>query len=130
MEVPALLLAGQHVGGVDVEHQLLGRFGVAGVGLLHQHTMQCGCMRCSAASLHATQGRTAGQRLGAAHCRLHHQVIAQHVVVAHVRPAQAQAVDALRQQAVDAVLKAGAAPLVAECVGCRAGQSNALIELL
>jgi hypothetical protein len=131
VEVPALLLTVQrHVGGVDVENQLLGRLGVAGDELLHQHTVQCGCMRRRGPGLQATQGRAAGQRLGTAHRRLHHQVLAQHVVVAHVRPAQAQAVDALRQQAVHAVLDAGVAALVTECAGCCAGKSNAFIELL
>jgi hypothetical protein len=51
-------------------------------------------------------------------------------VVAHVRPAQAQAADALRQQAVHAVLNAGVAALAAERQGCRAGQTKTLIDPL
>ena len=129
--MPALLLTVQrHMGGVDVQHQLPGSLGVAGDELLHQHTVQCGCMGCRGPGLQAAQGRPAGQWFGTAHGRLHHQVVAQHVVIAHVRPAQAQAVDALRQQAVHVVRNAGAATLVAHCAGCCTGQSNAFIEFL
>ena len=101
------------MGGVDVEHQLLGRLVVAGDELLHQHFLQRSRMRGLGRRLQPAAGGRTAQRLGTAHGRLHHQVVAQRVVVAHVRPVQAQAIDALRQQAAQIVLDAGGAALVA-----------------
>lgn len=57
--------------------------------------------------LQAAEGRRAGQRLGAAHGHLHHQVIAQH-----------------------AVLDAGTAALITQRQRRSAGQVKALSELL
>lgn len=127
----ALLLPVQrHVGGIDIEHQFLGRLGLAGDELLHQHFVQCSRMLGRGRRLQTAEGRRAGQRLSAAHGRLHHQIVAQHVVVAHVRPAQAQAVDALRQQAVHAVPHAGTAALITKRQRRSAGQTQSFIDPL
>ena len=131
MEVAALLLAMQrHMGGIHIEHQLLRRLGVAGDELLHQHAVQRCSMFGRGSRLQATERGRTGQRLGAAHGRLHHQIAAQHVVVAHVRPAQTQTVDALRQQAAQVVLDTGHATLVAQRQSSRAGQTKTLIDPL
>jgi hypothetical protein len=92
----------------------------------------CSAAACAgvAAVSSRLRGDRTGQRLGTADGRLHYQVLALHVVVAHVRPALAQAVDALCQQAVNAVPDAGAAALVAQCQSGGAGQTQAPVDLL
>lgn len=105
---------------------MLGRFGVAGDELPHQHLVQCSRVLGRGPRLQPAEGGRTGQRLGTAHGRLHHQVLAQRVVVAHVRPAQAQTIDALRQQAVHA----GAAALVTQRPRRSAGQTKTVIDPL
>ena len=92
--------------------------------------MQRRRLRWRGAGLQPAERGRRGQGLSAAHGRLHHQIAAQHVVVAHVRPAQAQAVDALRQQAVHAVLDAGAAAPITERKRRCAAQAQPFIDLL
>jgi hypothetical protein len=61
--------------------------------------------------------------------RLHHQIVAQRVVIANIRPSQAKSVDALRQQTAKVVLHAGAAAFVANRTSRRAAQTQPLIDL-
>ena len=104
VEVAAFLLTVQwHVSGIDIEHQFLGRLDVAGDELPHQHLVQRGGVLGRGARLQTAERGRRAQWLGAAHSGLQHQIVAQNVVIEHVGPAQAQAVDSLRQQCVHAV---------------------------
>lgn len=131
MEEAALLRAVQrHVCGVHVQHQLARRAlaTAAGNELLQQHPVQrpglLGCGR----GLQPAERRGAGQRMIAAHGRLHGQVRTQHVVVAHVRPPQAQPVHALRHHAGQAVANLAGLPLIAQRSGCSGRQPQALVH--
>lgn len=103
---------------------------MAGKELPHQHLVQGCCLLRRRRSLQPAECRRAGQRLGSAYGRLQDQVIAQGVVVAHVRPSQAKAINALCQHAFQAVHHAGGAAFVAQCLGCCVTQAKAPVNLL
>jgi hypothetical protein len=88
VEVAALVLAvHRNVRAVDIKHQFLGRLGMAGNELLHQHFVKRSGMLVRSILPQAAERGCRPWRLAAADGRLHHQIVAQPVVVAHVRPA-------------------------------------------
>ncbi len=126
---PFLLSVQRHVSGVDVEHQLARCLATPGDERLQQHPVQRRGMRGRGRALQAAERGGRRQLLGPAHRRLQRQVVPQRVVVRHVLPAAAQAVDALRQQAAHAVANTGGATAISEHSRCRARQPDALVDL-
>ena len=105
VEEAALLLAVQRVvGGVKVQHQLLGCGVEAGHELLDQQLAQA--HRCGSISpaLQAAQRGGTGHFAIHANGRLHRHVQAQRLVVVQVFPPQRQAVHALAQHVAHSVL--------------------------
>jgi len=130
VEVRAFLSPMQrHMGGIDVQYQLLRRLAVAGNELIEQHPMQGRRVFAGGRCLQPAQRGRRGQFLGAAHGRLQRQVPAQRVVVRDVFPAAAQPVHALCQQAVNAVAHACCAATIGKHPGRRSRQADALVGL-
>ena len=104
VEEALLLLAVQRVvGGVEVQHQLLGRGLEAGDELLDQQTLQPHRAGSVGPTLQPAQRGRAGHLAVHAHGRLHRHIAAQRAVVVQVLPAQCQAVHALAQHVAHGV---------------------------
>ena len=105
MEEAALLLAVQWiVGGVEVEHQLLGRTLEAGNELLDQHLVQAPRGGAVGPLLQPAQRWGTGHLPVHTHRRLHGHVLTQCAVVVEVFPPQRQPIHALAQHVAHGVL--------------------------
>lgn len=130
VELALLLLTVQrHVGGVDVEHDLLGRRFVRSDELRNEHFVQRPCLRACGPILQATEGGRGRQRRDTADGRLHQRIGAQYIVIVQVLVAAAHRVQALSEQVVQAMFDALGIACIADRCGRCAAQPDASIDL-
>jgi hypothetical protein len=130
MEEAAFLLAVQWVvGGVEVQHQLLGRRLEAGDELIGQHPVQAPPGSAVGPLLQPAQRGRAGHLAVYSHRRLHGHVLAQCAVVVEVFPAQRQPVHALAQHVAHRVLDEQRAAWVGDATRGRIKQPELAIDL-
>jgi hypothetical protein len=130
VEEAALLLAVQRVvGGVEVQHQFLGRDLEAGNELLDQNPVQAPRGGAVGPLLQSAQRRGAGHFAIHAHGCLHGHVLAQRAVIVQILPAECQPVHALAQHVAHAVLDEQRAARVGDAVRGRLDQPELAIDL-
>ena len=128
-EAPLLLAVQWVVGGVEVQHQLLGRRVKAGDELLHQHFVQSPGRGAVGPLLQPAQRGGACDLTVHAHCRLQGHVLAQCIVIVQVFPAQCQPIYPLAQQVAHAVCDQQWAARISDAARCRIHQAQLAVHL-
>jgi len=128
VEEASLLLAVQRVvGGVEVQHQFLGRLLEAGDELFDEQLAQAHCCGPVGPLLQAAQRRRAGHLTVHADGRLHRHVPSQRLVVVQIFPPQGQAVHALAQHVAHGVRDQQRVAWVGDAARCRRSQAQLAI---
>jgi hypothetical protein len=97
--------------------------------LVEQHAVQGGRLRLRRSRFEPAQRRRRGKIIDTPDRRLQRQVAAKYIVIAHVLPSAAQAINPLRQHVTHAVRDAGMAAPLLKHARHRPGQSDPLIDL-
>jgi hypothetical protein len=126
-EAPFLAAIYRHVGGVEIENELLGWHAEGRDKLLDQNAVESHRGGAIGPMLEAAQGRRTRQRRDAIDRRLQRQVVAQFAMIVKIFVPERQAVQTLTQLRQRAVAAAPGVPWIPQDAGRRRAQPEAAV---